>query len=143
MSGFFQIDFGPLLPGAVRLNATGSSASKPILLNRKVSIFSVVPSGATVMLPSNGAAETQLFVLNRGVNSLSVAPPPADQIEFWGVGVPIPVAPGANAALVSFDPPAQPPPRTWWGVVSAGTGFLVDDQGRVVMDDQGQPIANT
>ena len=118
MSGF-QVDFGETVPGVGGLDATGSSISQPILLVRKVSVFTTVPAGAAVELPSSYAAGTELRVLNRGANVLLVTPG-SGQVENYGTSLPVSVAPGGNANFCSFDPPATPTrSRTWWLTVVA------------------------
>lgn len=114
MSGFMPIDFGERIPGQGALDATGSTSAAPFLLTKKTSIFTTVPSGAVAGLPSSYSSGTELVVLNRGANALSVQPPSADQIEGYGLGVAVEIAPGGNARFTSFDMPAAGSPRTWW-----------------------------
>ena len=116
MSGavFFNVDFGDRVPGISDLDATGTSASNPYLLTRKVSVFQTVPAGSYAGLPSSYASGTALQVFNFGASTLNIAPPAADQIYNLGIGAFYALAPRAEATFISFDPPTQTSPRTWW-----------------------------
>ena len=108
------VDFGEETPGHAGLSAMGTTTATAFQITRKISVFNTVAAGAISALPVSYAANTELRVLNRGTNTLSVWPGAANQIENYGTGVVLGVAPGGNANFTSFDPPAKNSPRTWW-----------------------------
>jgi hypothetical protein len=107
-------DYGAQVHGEAHLSAVGLTNTAANLITRKISVFTTVAAGAIVALPVSFASGTELRILNRGTNTLTVWPGAANQIESYGVGVSIGIAPGGTAYFTSFDAPAINNPRTWW-----------------------------
>lgn len=107
-------DFGELVPGESGVAAQGTTRATAYLLRFKVTVFSTVDSGAIAALPTSYATGTELKILNRGANVLMLDPGPTNRVETYPIGTMVGVAPGGEANICSFDPPAAPSPRTWW-----------------------------
>jgi len=146
VSRLIVVDYGDNVPGEAGAAALGTTYATGYLLHKKVTVFQTVTPGGIASLPSSYASGTSLTSMNRGLNVLLISPGP-NQIENNPPGTPVALSIGNNVNLISFDPPAQPPPRTWW-LSSPTTGgligsYLTDDLGNLITDDQGNPIPLT
>jgi len=113
MSGKVPIDFGENVPGDYGAAATGTTDATAYQLNKKVTIFTTVVVNGRALLPQSYASGASLKVRNLSANTLTLSPGTANQIEGYGIGVSVGLAPNGNLEITSFDPPASSPPRTW------------------------------
>jgi hypothetical protein len=113
MSGTLSVDFGVNVPGEVVSVVIGTTDATAYLLRKKITVFAAgsVPTNGRCIAPSSYASGAALTVCNRSANALTLSVGSND-IESYGSIVA--VAPGGNATITSFDPPAAPAPRTWW-----------------------------
>lgn len=117
------LDLGLPVPVAMGTTATGSSQSDAILVRRKITVFSTVPSGSGAVLPSTGASGVQLTIFNKGANALLVYPAPGGQIDSLGVNVPLSVAAGLSATFNNLDGPGPFSSGQNWTSQAASSTF--------------------
>ena len=105
---------GGLVFGASGLTATGTTQATAFPIEAINNQFSNVPPNSGMLLPPYYYSNQPIRFINRGAHLGAVYPYFGDQIEAYGVNVPVGVTAGGGLSLVCFDPLAQAQPRTWW-----------------------------
>ena len=121
-----SIDFGVLVPGVSGIVLTCTSLATGYLLRKKVTVISSSVPGSVIIAPQFFVSGTELEIKNRSANIVVLSPGSLNQFENYGIGIPVGVAAGANAQIISFDPPAMPSPRTWW-IISGASLIATND----------------